>query len=300
MSHGLAEGIFPNFTNYVRSTMLSATPAITALAHVKLRRDSREFKSVERILNMSILDTHTSFKVHPYRYFVIDNILRLENLNRWLECKNEPKSRTNPWHYRYFLHGTSLPVTKAIENGNFMQSTAGDFGPGIYLSENSSVSHLFAMDKVWCPAGCTFVNPNNGKTVPNKMNFRTDQTASNVNCHECHAQNIKAKFYFECSKCHKILCRSCADKNVNGNGWCYMLVCICNIGDFKKTQAVAVSQNPTRLPQFAPGTSSHRPGDANTVQGHCAKGYEEFVVLKPERVYPCYRIKYKTNVAAGK
>jgi hypothetical protein len=275
-ANGQASHLFPNVGSLFAG---NSSQPVSQLNYVKVDSGDPENRTIQWLMDNSILvNRHDSFKKYPYTSFSFDSVLRLENSDRWDQWQKKSTDPNNSRQWRYFFHATSLGRTRAIEKRCFKQSLNGDWGPGIYLSENSSVSHLFAMDKVKCPAGC-------GRMKYNK-------NGNNVKCTECSATNIETHSWFGCSKCSKALCRSCADKNVNADGWCYMLLCIVNVGVIKSyDEYTSLASRLRRLLLFG--------GNVNTVECNCLKGYKEYVLKDAGRVYPCYRIKYKTNVAAG-
>eukprot|EP01001_Neometanema_parovale_P001845 NODE_1218_length_1830_cov_91.961336_g1156_i0.p1 GENE.NODE_1218_length_1830_cov_91.961336_g1156_i0~~NODE_1218_length_1830_cov_91.961336_g1156_i0.p1 ORF type:complete len:541 (+),score=82.36 NODE_1218_length_1830_cov_91.961336_g1156_i0:59-1681(+) len=125
---------------------------------VLLDSTSREFSDIVRCMNSTILTVHTSYKANPYCSFDVASIHRIQQSGR-LECT---KSRHGAYVPRYFFHGTSKEIVEKILNGTFLPSPKGDWGPGIYLAENSSTAHLFAMNKInddgYCYMLVNFVN----------------------------------------------------------------------------------------------------------------------------------------------
>eukprot|EP00993_Chasmostoma_nieuportense_P007502 NODE_835_length_1822_cov_87.930973_g781_i0.p1 GENE.NODE_835_length_1822_cov_87.930973_g781_i0~~NODE_835_length_1822_cov_87.930973_g781_i0.p1 ORF type:complete len:593 (-),score=122.09 NODE_835_length_1822_cov_87.930973_g781_i0:44-1777(-) len=272
---GLAQFLFPNHIP----------------GNCELDSGSREFIALQRLMNTTILSgkKNQGYVRWPYQTFEIGSIRRHHDAARWDRCQQEPLAQT-PLKWRYLFHGTSKKVIPKIIQHQFRQSTEGDFGEGVYMSENSSLAHVFATNKVACPVCRELLT----------MNF---QTEANVDCTACGAANIEKNAYFQCTPCHRTMCRTCADRQVNdGEGWCYMLVCLVNLGKFKPNQKPCDPSHAAkgRDSAFPPG--SWAPNYANTVTGHntkhgLAQGFYEYLVVNVNRIYPCYAIKYKTNVA---
>eukprot|EP01006_Ploeotia_vitrea_P010468 TRINITY_DN27190_c0_g1_i1.p1 TRINITY_DN27190_c0_g1~~TRINITY_DN27190_c0_g1_i1.p1 ORF type:complete len:645 (-),score=58.49 TRINITY_DN27190_c0_g1_i1:153-2087(-) len=213
-------------TSIAQKSTLFPSIMCTTDGHEKVAKGSDEFKMIEKMMNVSVLDVHGSFKARPYDFYKIDCILRYWNPQKWQDCTAEPPQ---PPQYRYFFHGTSKDVCKLIESGQFMQSSQGTFGPGVYLAENSSVAHLFAKTKD------------------------------------------------------------------NGDGYCYMLVVLANVGDMYKGLENADTSDKKKSRDLVCQKHKH----VNTVQNMNPKGYKEFVIFKEVRAYPCYRIRYKVVDDAG-
>eukprot|EP00997_Jenningsia_sp_PLL12_P008353 NODE_5112_length_601_cov_45.653986_g4416_i0.p1 GENE.NODE_5112_length_601_cov_45.653986_g4416_i0~~NODE_5112_length_601_cov_45.653986_g4416_i0.p1 ORF type:complete len:143 (+),score=34.42 NODE_5112_length_601_cov_45.653986_g4416_i0:36-431(+) len=114
-------------------------------------------------------------------------------------------------------------------------------------------------------------------------------------CTNCQETKMDKHFYFRCEQCNKDICRRCGEKFTNGDGYCYMLICLVNVGEVRNNVEKGDTSHAKQIREQGFSSGAWAPGFGNTVKGLNSKNNIEYILQKPERIYPAYEVRYQVD-----